>query len=759
MASEKLHPRWISLLAVATAVLAFSLVLAACSRAEEGPTITEEGVRQTVEAAVAQRLPEAIDARMPAIEATAEALAEKTIQERIPTARVSEAPTEAPAPEAPAKAPAGEAPAEARAEKTVQERIAAAPVSEVPTEAPAPEATALAAVPLPTATRTATPRLGPAATPTPAPTAAPTSTPEPTPTATQGPLAIATQGSPTPTPTLTPTPLPTSTPTATPTPTPTPTPVSSDILAAERSVVRIETPYGNSTGVIVEVDGATGNAVVLTTAHVTALSPRIDVVIGSQRFEARLLGEDTARNLSLLEICCSTSFAALGMGDAESPRVGEQLTIVWYSETDGSTANLMSAVVLETRFDAARDRFEIVLDSAPNQGLGGAALVDQVGRLAGLGAYSAGTGDARLGFAVAPGTIAASIPTLRNGPFALAATPTPVQTGAGGPMFGPKDGTILHDPVRRLSVMVDAEVDITDAMVSATFVNPYSLTTGSWSYGVRLRVSGLAAHTVFLRSAQRWHHWLNDAAGNPVRSIASGQHDGIVVAEDGENTVCVVTAGSRGWFSINDVHVATLDLSGLTNNGDVEVVTGLYSGDQKTNEVTEYESFTIHRVGSGSEEKTGTLARRTPGFIPAEGQGVSYADVIAEADFQNPATGTWTYGLFFRTRAVNSFHAVFVDSDGYWHHHVRTGNLVSDRELQRAEMARIITTPTGRNQLRLVAHGNTGALFINGYLAGNLDLSELQGAGDVKVFAGYFNSDQAVGVSTAYEAFAVRPVG
>ncbi|MBM3957089.1 MAG: hypothetical protein FJ313_03460, partial [Gemmatimonadetes bacterium] len=392
-------------------------------------------------------------------------------------------------------------------------------------------------------------------------------------------------------------------------------------------------------------------------------------------------------------------------------------------------------------------------------GVSGYAVVDSGGRLAGLGVYSTGAGVARLGYAVAADTIAASLPSLREGPFALAATPTPAQPGAGAPIFGPRDGEILHDATGRAPVSVRARVDVADSIVSATFINPYPLTAGSWSYGIRVRLKGMAAHTVFVRSDLRWHHWYNDAAGNPVQSKASGHHDGILIAENAENTIKVVTAGSRGWLFINDQHAATLDLTGLITSGDVEVVTGLFSGDQRAGEKTEYRSFAVRRVGSGPSDMAGALVRRTPGFIPVEGPGVSYTDVIAEAVFDNPGTGAWTYGLLFRQRAINTFYAVFVGSDGYWHHHVRNGSVVSDRELKRGESAAIVTTAPGRNHMLVLAAGTAGALFINGRFAGDLDLSELQGGGDVKVFAGYFNFDQAVGVSTTYEAFTVRPAG
>lgn len=707
MSLKKRRLHWPALSAAVIATASISLAFAACTRAEETPTVAEAGVRETVVAAMAELLPAALDTRVPAIEATV-------------AARVASAPAEAAA--------------------EVQVLKAPAPRAAPPTSPPPPTVTPTAApvrLPTPTATPAATaalaPTIAPTATVAPTPTSAPTATATPTETAT-----------------------PTSVPSPTPTPTPTPTPISEVGEAARPSVVRVDTAYGSATGIIVDVNLTDGAAMVLTNAHVTALSPRVDVVVsGTRRFSGSLLAEDTGRDLALLRICCDTMFAPLAVSDDAALMIGEQVAVLWYGGATAA-ASTMRATVLDRRYDATRDRFEYVLDSAAEPAMSGSAVVDSGGRLVGLGAYSAGAAEPRLGFAVAADTIAASLPSLRDGPYALVATPIPAQTGTGAPLSGPESGEMLHNPAGLVPVVADAEVNVADAVVTATFVNPYPTTTGSWSYGLKLRVRGLAAHTVFVRSDGRWRHWVNDAAGSPVRAVASGQSSDILLAEDAVNSLRIVAAGSQGRLFINGAYAATLDLGDLAAAGDAQVVTGLFGGDQRAGEKTAYSSLTVYQVGPSSDAMAGTLVRRTLGFIPTEGLGVSYADVIAEALFRNPDGDAWTYGLFFKHRGVNSFHAVFVDSSGYWHHHIRNGSVVSDRELQRAQSTAIDTARSGGNQLQVVTSGTTGALFINNSFAGDLDLSELQGGGDVKVFAGYFNSDQAVGISTSYEAFTIR---
>jgi hypothetical protein len=78
--------------------------------------------------------------------------------------------------------------------------------------------------------------------------------------------------------------------------------------------------------------------------------------------------------------------------------------------------------------------------------------------------------------------------------------------------------------------------------------------------------------------------------------------------------------------------------------------------------------------------------------------------------------------------------------------------------VQRQKLTAIAAAAGATNRLQLFATGPGGWLFVNGQFAGKLDLGEIQAPGDVRLMAGYFTSDQAVGVQTRFDTFTVRAV-
>ena len=82
-----------------------------------------------------------------------------------------------------------------------------------------------------------------------------------------------------------------------------------------------------------------------------------------------------------------------------------------------------------------------------------------------------------------------------------------------------------------------------------------------------------------------------------ARNDTSGQ-----VKEDGSlpdfnsgagqsNTLVVFVLGNKGVFFVNGEFVAVVDLSQVTEAGDISVITGAYSGNEARGAVTRYENF------------------------------------------------------------------------------------------------------------------------------------------------------------------------
>ena len=145
--------------------------------------------------------------------------------------------------------------------------------------------------------------------------------------------------------------------------------------------------------------------------------------------------------------------------------------------------------------------------------------------------------------------------------------------------------------------------------------------------------------------------------------------------------------------------------------------------------------------------------------IIAESSNVNLANVVTEARFFNPyatSVGTWSSGFLLRNSGRNEFHGVVIRSNGTWEHWARTGPDDSrGKLLQRRKINGIDTTAGGSNHLLVMTFNNVGWLFVNGGLAGELDLSNWNKPGNVKAVAGFFTGDELSGKFTVFEDLSV----
>lgn len=147
------------------------------------------------------------------------------------------------------------------------------------------------------------------------------------------------------------------------------------------------------------------------------------------------------------------------------------------------------------------------------------------------------------------------------------------------------------------------------------------------------------------------------------------------------------------------------------------------------------------------------------GFIDGYDTDVQMTDGIIEATFFNPYStqvGNWSSGFLFRSGRSNTFHVVAVSSNGAWYHYLRTGDVDTEQDLAAEFSNHIDTTRYGNNHIRIIANGSDGWLFINGELAGELDLSGLTGLGGVSAIGSYFQGHGIAGESTRFEHFTIR---
>lgn len=139
--------------------------------------------------------------------------------------------------------------------------------------------------------------------------------------------------------------------------------------------------------------------------------------------------------------------------------------------------------------------------------------------------------------------------------------------------------------------------------------------------------------------------------------------------------------------------------------------------------------------------------------IPDFKTGVNIAVGVVDVTFVNPDAGggNWSYGITFRHSDEETFHAIYVTSDGLWQHFSRGGSV----ESQISSDPGSVTLNLGvgaENRLFVAFEQDAAAFFVNGELVGELDLSTSNArvAGDVRVIAGVLNTDTYNGAESEF---------
>ena len=667
---------------------------------------------------------------------------------------------------------AGEGPAaptpESNLEATVQAAVSAALPTPTPTPPPDINATIAAGM---EATRAAAPTLTPtpqptpnldatvearmaatiAAMPTPTPTPRPTKTPKPSPTLTPTPVPTATPTpTPTPVPTATPTrrPTPRPRPTATPTPKPTPNPavlLSEMVRRARPAVVRIETRTGSGSGAIFETQGQT--AYLITNQHVVEGAAEVSVTVNdSSTYRGVVLGTDSVRDLAVVKICCG-SFRKLAFGDASRLEPGDEVVAIGYALGLSGEATITRGIVSAIRYDTNHRSDVIQTDAAINPGNSGGPMLSMSGEILGINTFrftatSDGRPVDRLGFAISATTVKQRISELKTAQAAPTPTPTrrPTPTpSSGGSEYGfePRDGELYHDPSDGYIETEYAYVFMSDMMVWATFFNPYSVAGNSWDYGFIFRDSGAESSARYLQvvvtSRGRWEASWREGRSSESETIAEGTLGRFDTSRGGQNILAVLAVGARGVLFVNREFVSTLDLSSVTEPGDVAVITGAFTGNEVTDAVTRFENFTGVRLQKKYGPADGKLGKET-GIVSEHESGVWARDIVAEAEFTSPPGSRWSYGFIIRNPESSRLEVIGVTGNNKWFHKTRD---VGDEEYTDVGEGRLRIS--SKNHILLWALAEGGLLFVNGEMVARLDLSYNLDYGSVSTMGGFYS--------------------
>lgn len=200
---------------------------------------------------------------------------------------------------------------------------------------------------------------------------------------------------------------------------PTPVGLAEMVDRVKGGIVRVNTPGGVGSGIIIgKADGETG--LVLTNYHVVADSYRIDVLVGDSRtFRARLVGFDQQRDLAVLTMCCD-DFPTLEFSSGADISAGSEVIAIGYALGLTGNATVTRGIVSAVRYHPGMKAWVIQTDASINPGNSGGPLLLPTGEVVGITTFlqnqdNLGNRTAGLGFAIAERSIRELLPNMMEG--------------------------------------------------------------------------------------------------------------------------------------------------------------------------------------------------------------------------------------------------------------------------------------------------------------------------------------------------------
>ncbi len=162
-------------------------------------------------------------------------------------------------------------------------------------------------------------------------------------------------------------------------------------------------------------------------------------------------------------------------------------------------------------------------------------------------------------------------------------------------VFGPQDGNLPHEADDLVEIEY-ASVSLRDFIVTATFQNPYSSSTGSWNYGFLFRDEYGNNQYRLIISSTNWWSLRNHVDSTEGTTIQEGELPNLDVTDAAFNTIWLYCSGDYGELHVNGEFISSFDLSARQNFGDVSVGTGFYNDSEISGYSTDYFEFTVWEI-------------------------------------------------------------------------------------------------------------------------------------------------------------------
>ena len=158
-----------------------------------------------------------------------------------------------------------------------------------------------------------------------------------------------------------------------------------------------------------------------------------------------------------------------------------------------------------------------------------------------------------------------------------------------------KVGSIKHDPADGLIDTYRTYIfSLTDGIIEAKFINPYSPDRGNWSSGFIFRAGySNEFHMLAIHSSSNWYHNLRTGDVAAEQELKQQYSNHIATKVDDSNHIRIIFLADEGWLFINGTYIHKLDLSGLNQAGSVSVIGGYFTSDGIAGYSTRFEDLTI----------------------------------------------------------------------------------------------------------------------------------------------------------------------
>ena len=425
------------------------------------------------------------------------------------------------------------------------------------------------------------------------------------------------------------------------------------------AVVKIVTDSGTGSGVIYDVDSATGAALILTNRHVIERASRISAVVADTvRYDATLRGFDGDVDLAVLRICCNTGLSSAQLVKSGSVAIGDRVYALGYP-LGANSIRVTEGIVSASEYSAVYGAYIIQTDAALNPGNSGGPLIRSDGLVAGINTARKEQSDSGrpvegTGFAISTRTVLTRLPELERGTATVLPTPTVNPTPRATPrpsgqfrQFQLDDGEMSHDNDGFIEEQSLSD-GVRNFLISADFEVPYSARVGDWNFGFIFRNAGDGNLSYVALTQDSNHAHYSRVDGN-YSIVNSGPVHNLSLSVGSINTVTLIVVEDRGWLFVNFDYVTDLDLSESQLDGALTIATGLFADSEVPGYSTRFSNVVGQEWGLLSGPENGQLTKSGT-RIAGQFAGVDTATAYARASFKVPVnTDEWSKGILFRT--------------------------------------------------------------------------------------------------------------